>query len=281
MAEIQLRLRGREVSRTPIVNTRITMGRDASSDVVIDNPAVSRTHAILIYVDNKFRIRDADSENGLTVNGTAVKDAVLNYGDVIGLGKFELVLLDTGEALNLKAGAQRKPKAKPQDVVETFEVEQDEAALARAEVLAIQAAGNARKKPAAAVDAKPPPRASEPRASAPLAVGAKKGPDTIPVLDAPPEPEAPSKVVAKAPTNPQVAPVAPPVFTQSRIVTEAIAILKVVAVLLVVLLLSLGGVFWYLERNRPDPGHIGRGTNEGADRAYAESARVNARAHRT
>lgn len=254
------------------MNTRITMGRDASSDVVIDNPGVSRTHAILIYVDNNFRIRDADSQNGLTVNGTAVKDAVLNYGDVIGLGKFELVLLNTGDDLNLKAGAQRKAKPKPQDVVETFEVEHDEAALAHAEVLAIQAAGNARKKVPVASDAKPPARAAEPRASAPMVSGGKKGPDTIPVLDAPPEPETPLPSIAKAASETQPAAVSPPILTQSRIVTEAVAILKVVAVLLVILLLSLGATIWHLERSRPDVDQTGRSTDAITDGMYVELA---------
>jgi pSer/pThr/pTyr-binding forkhead associated (FHA) protein len=96
MAELVLRLRERELSRFPIVHTRVTLGRDQESDVVIDNVSVSRTHAVLIYVDNHFRVRD-NSANGLTVNGNAVKDAVLNYGDVIGIGKFEVVLQKSAE----------------------------------------------------------------------------------------------------------------------------------------------------------------------------------------
>jgi len=104
MAELLLRLRDRELSRTPIRNTRLTLGRDLVSDVVIDNAGVSRTHAILIYVDEHFRIRDG-SQSGLTVNGKTVKDAVLSYGDVIGIGKFEIVLRETADALPLQAGS--------------------------------------------------------------------------------------------------------------------------------------------------------------------------------
>lgn len=96
MAELVLRLRDRELQRTPILHTRITLGRDAASDLVIDNVSVSRTHAVLIYVDNHFRIRDSDSQAGLLVNGKGTKDCVLNYGDVISIGKFEVVLQDSG-----------------------------------------------------------------------------------------------------------------------------------------------------------------------------------------
>ncbi len=97
MAELVLRLRDRELQRTPILHTRITLGRDAASDLVIDNVSVSRTHAVLIYVDNHFRIRDSDSQAGLLVNGKATKDCVLNYGDVIGIGKFEVVLQNSAQ----------------------------------------------------------------------------------------------------------------------------------------------------------------------------------------
>lgn len=100
MAELVLRLRDRELSRTPILHTRITLGRDVASDLVIDNVSISRTHAVLIYVDKQFRIRDSESQAGLTVNGKPTKDCVLSYGDVIGIGKFEVVL---------QSGAQEPP----------------------------------------------------------------------------------------------------------------------------------------------------------------------------
>jgi hypothetical protein len=142
MAELVLRLRERELSRTPILNTRMTLGRDEASDVVIDNAAVSRTHAILIFVDNQFRLRDADSENGLTVNGKAVKDAVLKYGDVIGIGKFEVVLRETQEQYELQAGAQ--PKARTaKNVVGTLQMDAASAARMRDEAIAMAAADKA------------------------------------------------------------------------------------------------------------------------------------------
>jgi predicted component of type VI protein secretion system len=103
MAELVVRLRDRELSRTPIRNTRVTLGRDLASDVVIDNPSVSRTHAILIYVDEKFRVRDG-SANGMTINGKPSKDAVLSYGDVIGIGKFEVVLQQSAHDVPMQAG---------------------------------------------------------------------------------------------------------------------------------------------------------------------------------
>lgn len=109
MAELLLRLRDREVNRVPVETTRVTIGRDPACNVVIDNPAVSRSHAVMIYVDKQFRIRDS-STGGLTVNGKAVRDSVLSYGDVIGIGKFELQLLKTSAEESLEV-APPKPAA--------------------------------------------------------------------------------------------------------------------------------------------------------------------------
>jgi pSer/pThr/pTyr-binding forkhead associated (FHA) protein len=73
MAELVLSLRDRELSRTPITHAKLIVGRDAGCDVVIDNAGVSRNHAIVLYMDDEFRVRDMDSQNGVTVNGKRVK----------------------------------------------------------------------------------------------------------------------------------------------------------------------------------------------------------------
>ena len=104
MAELLLKLRDREISRTPIKHMRIVIGRDATCDVVIDNAGVSRNHAVVLFDEGEFRIRDTESQNGITVNGKRVNDAALNYGDVIGLGKFELELIETADEVELRAG---------------------------------------------------------------------------------------------------------------------------------------------------------------------------------
>ncbi len=144
MAELVLRLRDREIMRLPILNTRITLGRDLASDLVIDNAAVSRTHAILIYVDAQFRLRDNDSQNGITVNGKPVKDAVLNPGDVIGIGKFEIDLVESAEDLQPQLGSQLKGKAVA-NVVETVDVDAAGAASAREAIARAEAEQRAAK----------------------------------------------------------------------------------------------------------------------------------------
>jgi hypothetical protein len=74
--------------------TKVTtvVGRDKSTDLVIDNNDVSRRHCILDIQSRGLHILDLDSSNGTFVNGILVKDAYLNPGDLIELGPCEFIV---------------------------------------------------------------------------------------------------------------------------------------------------------------------------------------------
>jgi hypothetical protein len=74
--------------------TKITtvVGRDKSSDLVIDNHDVSRRHCILDVQSRGLHILDLDSSNGTFVNGILVKDGYLNPGDLVELGPCEFIV---------------------------------------------------------------------------------------------------------------------------------------------------------------------------------------------
>ena len=70
------------------------IGRSKSSDVCIDSPAISRNHAVLTrYDDGSWTITDADSKNGIQVNGKTVTICALEEQDVINIGGIEMNLL--------------------------------------------------------------------------------------------------------------------------------------------------------------------------------------------
>lgn len=75
---------------------RMTIGRDPSSDVSVDDTQVSRHHADLIRQGSDWSIVDVGSTNGIRVNGAKVRRATLRPGDRIGLGTTELVLRSVG-----------------------------------------------------------------------------------------------------------------------------------------------------------------------------------------
>ena len=143
MAELLLTLREREISRTPVTHTRVIIGRDATCDVVIDNAGVSRNHAVVVFVEGEFRVRDTESQNGITVNGKRVAEATLEYGDVIGVGKFELKLCETDDEVELESGTAAKSDA-PRSVMATMQMD-GAAARMRDEILAKQKAKGAKR----------------------------------------------------------------------------------------------------------------------------------------
>jgi len=72
-----------------------SIGRQSDSDIVIDSPVVSRTHAIITENQQGYTIRDLGSTNGTFVNRLKVEDDehLLQHGDLIQLGGSEVSLL--------------------------------------------------------------------------------------------------------------------------------------------------------------------------------------------
>lgn len=134
MAELVLRLRDREMGRVAILKTTVTVGRDQTSDLAIDNAAVSRTHASVSWTDGVYRVRDEDSENGITLNGKRVRKAALEYGDIIGIGKFEIEFVDSYHEPMQRAEAPAKQASA--NVMKTMSVDAATAARFRDEALA-------------------------------------------------------------------------------------------------------------------------------------------------
>ena len=76
-----------------------TVGRTRTSDVQLDDPSVSRSHARIDRREGQFYIEDAGSSAGTLVNGSAADAAKpLRSGDVIKLGDAELSIEVTGGA---------------------------------------------------------------------------------------------------------------------------------------------------------------------------------------
>ena len=70
------------------------IGRCETADVCLDDPSVSRRHAMLATDgDRPPRVLDDRSLNGLLVNGRKVDYAELEPGDELGIGRYHLYLL--------------------------------------------------------------------------------------------------------------------------------------------------------------------------------------------
>jgi pSer/pThr/pTyr-binding forkhead associated (FHA) protein len=67
------------------------IGRSWAADIVLEDQAVSRRHAIVFVTDDSVRILDDRSANGTCVNGAHVTDVELSDGDVVRVGRAVLV----------------------------------------------------------------------------------------------------------------------------------------------------------------------------------------------
>jgi pSer/pThr/pTyr-binding forkhead associated (FHA) protein len=112
MAKVQFSLDGNAMGEYPLASERVTIGRRPTNDIHIDNLAVSGTHAVIVTIGNDSFLEDLNSTNGTLVNNVPIKKYVLNHGDVIELGKFQLKYVNekqTKSAVEANNGAENKP----------------------------------------------------------------------------------------------------------------------------------------------------------------------------
>ena len=71
----------------------VSLGRDPSTDIFLDDITVSRRHAEVHREGARYWIRDTGSLNGTYVNRQLVDDGELNEGAEVQVGKFKLVFV--------------------------------------------------------------------------------------------------------------------------------------------------------------------------------------------
>jgi type II secretory pathway predicted ATPase ExeA len=94
VARILVSTEGRTVQELPLHVGRIIVGRTADNDLQIDSRFVSRHHCQLIVSAQSCMIEDLNSTNGIYVKSKRVRRQHLNDGDVVVIGKHELIYLD-------------------------------------------------------------------------------------------------------------------------------------------------------------------------------------------
>lgn len=78
----------------PIERGWTRIGRSPTADLRIDDPSVSRRHALVVAEPGKtLRVLDDRSLNGVLVNGEAVEWGPLRDGDQLTVGRFSLYVL--------------------------------------------------------------------------------------------------------------------------------------------------------------------------------------------
>jgi pSer/pThr/pTyr-binding forkhead associated (FHA) protein len=78
----------------PLKEPLINIGRSRDNHIVLDDPYSSRHHAQLRLRFGVYTLFDTQSQGGIMVNDVIVREHRLQAGDVIKLGKTQMVYLE-------------------------------------------------------------------------------------------------------------------------------------------------------------------------------------------
>jgi len=94
----------------PLEAAEISIGRDSSNMVAINDAEVSRRHARMELRGSAYMIQDLGSTNGTFVNGTRITGMqVLNPGDTVAFGEGIVLLFDIAEDANATVLSAKAP----------------------------------------------------------------------------------------------------------------------------------------------------------------------------
>ena len=92
MTELYIYPKKGDVSIFPLGRKKITLGRAATSDIVLGDQFSSGCHAIIVPTERGYAIQDQGSKNGTFLNGRRVSgEAALNRGDEILVGETKII----------------------------------------------------------------------------------------------------------------------------------------------------------------------------------------------
>lgn len=96
MAKLILKMKEKTLEAISLdAKTTVTLGRDPSNTIRLDNPLVSRFHAKIYKQGLPFYVEDLESTNGVFVNGKKISwKQGLNHGDEIAMGKHTFVFME-------------------------------------------------------------------------------------------------------------------------------------------------------------------------------------------
>ena len=105
---------GRTVQELPLRLGRLIIGRTPDNDVQIDSRFISRHHCQIITTLNSCVVEDLNSTNGIYVKSNRVRRHYLNDGDVVLVGKHELIYVDERSGRQRSSLTDNLPALEPQ-----------------------------------------------------------------------------------------------------------------------------------------------------------------------
>jgi pSer/pThr/pTyr-binding forkhead associated (FHA) protein len=103
MSRLVLNPEGSDLLTHELRGDFVFIGRAPSNHIVVDDPAVSAQHALLLRVRDSYWLMDLNSTNGTQINGVVVTDAAVKDGDKVRFGSVVAVFV----GLCCKRGSKR------------------------------------------------------------------------------------------------------------------------------------------------------------------------------
>jgi hypothetical protein len=95
----------------PLETPEITIGRDSTNTVAINDSEISRRHARMELRGSAYMIQDLGSTNGTFVNGARLTSLqVLNAGDTVTLGEGVTLMYETSGDPNVTMASAKAPR---------------------------------------------------------------------------------------------------------------------------------------------------------------------------
>jgi len=89
--KLVVKLKDRPLKTYQFIGKKLTIGRLPENDIEIDNLSVSRKHARISTSTRGYTLSDLGSKNKTYLNGKEVDEARLRDGDVITIGKYQII----------------------------------------------------------------------------------------------------------------------------------------------------------------------------------------------
>jgi len=124
LARIIVAHAGESVEERPLRLGRLIIGRTLDNDLQIDSKFISRHHCQIVTTAEGSVLEDLNSTNGVYVKSKRVRKHHLNDGDVIVLGKHEIMYLD--ERLARAKAQQESESTGSHEVVDEDEMQGEE-----------------------------------------------------------------------------------------------------------------------------------------------------------
>lgn len=90
LLKVRVSLMGRPVRSYTFNKKSVSIGRDPTSDIFLDNTGISRAHARIERTPGGYVLEDLGSANGTFLNDSQIRRDYVGHDDVVRIGKFAL-----------------------------------------------------------------------------------------------------------------------------------------------------------------------------------------------